>query len=361
MAYTDNFKEALLDLVKDLVSAEKMNFSNLLFNAIFLASDITKQHVVVTGVRNGNIVPIIEKDPSYKAFPFVDASSCDTKECAVNAEYSSYKWDLALISCRVPICLRKFDDNFLLFWNEYKMLNPTKVESKYMKSALLQYIVGLVKDEFEAAKWRGAYYAMSAHTSDLLNGFNGYFAQAEGHNELVIKITKNDTDTHLTGQEIYELLVAMEEKFDDTEWASQTNKMEFRMTRKMARTLASYLNKLSDTTCCSGMERLDPDAIGKKSFSYDKMAFHGYPIVPVEEWDFIQQKLKTELPLAPATNVRVNRVLFIEKTNMLIGTEERDQLSMLDIFYERKDKKVYIDAEAYYGVAIPLKRYILAI
>lgn len=361
MAYSDNFQTALIDLVDSLVDAEKMNFSNLLFNAVFLASDITKSHTIITGVRNGNIVPIISKEPTYKAFPFIDASTCDTKECNVHADYSSYKWDLALISCRVPICLRKFDDNFLLFWNEYKMLNPTKVESKYMKSAMMQYIVDLVKDEFEASRWRGAYYAMTSYTSDLLNGFNGFFAQAEGNNSLVVKIPKNDTDQHLTGEEIYQLLVDMEDKFDLEEWSTQVNKMEFRMTRRMAKTLASYLNKLTDTTCCSGMERLDPEQIGKSAFKYDKLAFHGYPIIPVEEWDFIQMKLKAELPVAPATNVRVNRVLFVEKTNMLIGTEERDQLSMLDVFYEKKDKKVYIDAEAYYGVAIPLKRYIMAI
>ena len=56
-----------------------------------------------------------------------------------------------------------------------------------------------------------------------------------------------------------------------------------------------------------------------------------------------------------------NRIILTSKDNLLIGTEERQQLSMLDVFYEKKDKKVYIDAEAYLGAAVPLNEYILAI
>lgn len=358
--YKDNFKTVLMPLVTDLASAEKMNFSNLLFNAVFLASDITKKHVVVTGVRNGNVVPIITKDPSYTKFPFVDASTCDINECEVEADFSAYKWNLALISCRIPICLRTFDDNFLIFWNSYRMLNPGKVDTTYKKSAIMAYIVDLVKNEFEAAKWRGAYYAMEGHPSDLLDGFDGYFEQAGAVPANKIVITKNDTDTNLTGQEIYDLLVEMEETYDEADWAEQTNGMEFRMTKKMARTLASYMNKLKDTSCCDGIERLDPDNIGSKTYYYDRLTFHGYPIVPMPEWDAIQKKV-TALKVAPTDPIRINRVLFIEKTNMLIGTEERDQLSMIDIFYDRTQRKIFIDAEAYYGVAIPLRRFVYAV
>lgn len=365
MAYTDNFVADFLPLIEDLAGAENANFSKLLFNKAFLASDITKEHTVVTGVRNGSLVPIITDQPNYEAFPFIDASSCDTTECDFNSTYSGVKWKLGLISCRVPICLRTFNDQFLIFWNSYKMLNPAKVDRVYLKTALLQYITNLITNSLEAAKWRVEYFAEDGHTSPLLNGFDGWFTQAAAVPSLVVPIAKNNGGTfaaqQMTGEEIYQLLLAMEAKYLEQEWAN-TMPVEFRVTKKMASTLAAYLNSLKDTACCDGVERLNPDNVASKTFFFDKLAFHGIPIRPMPEWDAIINKVSA-LNGGGGTAARVdpNRALLISKTNLLIGTEERDMLSMLDIFYDKKDKKVYIDAEAYLGAAIPQREYILAI
>ena len=92
------------------------------------------------------------------------------------------------------------------------------------------------------------------------------------------------------------------------------------------------------------------------------MTFHGIPIMPMPEWDAVINNV-TVLNGGGGAAKRVdpNRALLIAKTNLLIGTEEQDMLSMLDVFYDKKDKKVYIDAEAYLGAAIPQREYILAI
>ena len=378
MSYTDNFKTELLPLIDDLIGAENGTFNKLIFKKAFLASDITKDHTVVTGVRNGSAVPIIDPEVNYEAFPFIDANSCDTEECDLNTSYSGVTWKLGLISCRVPICLRTFDDKFLVFWNSYKMLNPAKVDAKYLKTALLTYITNLIVNSLEAAKWRVEYFAEDGHSSDLLNGFDGWFAQAESDPNLVVSIAKNAStkpdptdpdetipatyaDQKMTGQEIYETLLAMYELYEAQEWAHD-KPMEFRITKQMAVTLASYLNSLKDTACCDGVERLNPDTFGLKSFSFDKLAFRGIPLKPMPEWDKIINKV-TALNGGGGNAARVNpnRVLLINKSNILIGTEEREDLSMLDIFYEKKDKKVYFDVEAYLGAAIPLREYILAI
>lgn len=365
MAYTDNFVGDFLPLVDDLIGAENATYRSLIFNKVFIASDIAKDHTVVTGVRNGSLVPIIDMEPNYEAFPFIDAESCDTTECDLNMQYSGRKWDLGLISCRVPICLRTFNDNFLIFWNSYKMLNPGKVDKTYLKTAILQYITDLLVNSFEIAKWRVEYFGDKGSASKLLNGFDGWFAQAAAVPGLVVPIAKNNGATYaaqqMTGQEIYDLLLAMEALYLEQEWAGD-KPMEYRMTKKMAMTLAAFLNKLKDSSCCDGIERLNPDAVGTKTFYYDKLAFHGIPIKPMPEWDKIINKVGV-LNGGGGTNARVdpNRVLLINKSNLLIGTEERDMLKMLDIFYDKKDKKVYFDLEAYLGAAIPLREYILAI
>lgn len=366
MAYTDNFVAEFLPLVDDLVSAENANYSKLLFEKVFLASDITKDHTLVTGVRNGSLVPIIDNQPNYEAFPFIDAESCDTVECDLNSNYSAIKWKLGLISCRVPICLRTFNDNFLVFWNSYKMLNPAKVTTTYLRSAILQYITDLLVQSLEAAKWRVEYFAEEGNASPLLDGFDGWFAQAEAVPSLVVDIPKNDGANYaaqiMTGQEIYDTLVEMEELYDSQEWADDTPK-EYRMTKKMAKTLAAYLNTLKETDCCDGVEKLNPDALQNKAFRYDALAFRGKPIKPMPEWDQILNKVGAlnGNNVAGAKRVKPNRILLINKQNLLIGTEERDMLKMLDIFVDKKDKKVYFDLEAYLGAAIPLREYILAI
>ena len=365
MSYTDNFRTELLPLIDDLIGAENGVFNQLIFKKAFLSSDITKDHTVVTGVRNGSAVPIIDPEVNYEAFPFIDANSCDTQECNLNTSYSGVTWNLGLISCRVPICLRTFDDKFLVFWNSYKMLNPAKVDAKYLKTALLTYITNQIVNSLEAAKWRVEYFAEDGHASTLLSGFNGWFAQAASDPNLVINIAKNGGATFaaqkMTGEEIYETIKAMYDLYEEHEWA-HVKPMEFRITKQMAVTLASYLNGLKDTTCCDGVERLNPDTFGLKSFSFDKLAFRGIPIKPMPEWDNIINKVT---PLngggGAAARVNPNRALLINKSNLLIGTEEKEMLSMLDIFYDKKDKKVYFDVEAYLGAAIPLREYILAI
>ena len=365
MAYTDNFVADLLPLVKDLASADGVQFSKTLFEKVFLASDITKKHTVVTGVRNGSLVPIISDVPNYESFPFIDASSCDTQECDLNSNYSAREWKLGLISCRIPICLRTFNDNFLIFWNSYRMLNPGEVTTKYLRTALLQYLVDKVKQNLEAAKWRVEYFADKASTSPLFNGFDGWFIQMQANPALVVPIAKNAGATYAaqkqTGQEVYDTLLAMEELYLQQDW-SGTKPVTFKITKLQAMTLASYMNSLKDTACCDGVERLNPDNIQSKTFFYDKLAFHGIPLEVMPEWDAIINGT-AELNGGGGTAARENpnRIILTSKDNLLIGTEERQQLSMLDVFYEKKDNKVYIDAEAYLGAAVPLNEYILAI
>lgn len=366
MAYTDNFVAEFLPLVEDLVGAENATYNKLIFQKAFLASDITKDHAVVTGVREGSLVPILDKKVNWEAFPFIDASSCDTTECDLNANYSAIKWRLGLISCRVPICLRTFNDNFLIFWNSYKMLNPAKVDSKYLKTAILQYITDLLVNSLEAAKWRVEYFAEDGHSSPLLDGFDGWFAQAGAVPGLVVPIAKNAGANYaaqrMTFQEIYDTLDAMETVYDEQEWADDTPK-EYRMPKSLAKTLARGMNKLKETACCDGIEKLNPDAFINKAFTYDNLSFRGKPIKPMPEWDAIFNNVGAlnGNKVAGAKRDNPNRILLINKQNMLIGTEEKEDLSLFDVFYDKKDKKVYFDLEAYLGAAIPLREYVYAV
>ncbi|CAA7195451.1 MULTISPECIES: hypothetical protein [Chryseobacterium] len=363
MAITDNFVTSLLPLIEKL-SAEA-DFSKLLFEKTFLPTEFNKANTVVTGVKNGNVVPIITDEVDYESFPFVDANSCDTTECNLNTNYSGKKWELGLIECRIPICLRSFNDDFLIFWNDYKMINPTtEVTKKYLNTALIQFLTNKVKNNLNGAKWRVAYFGDKASTSDYFNGFNGFFIQAEANTSLVVPIAKNTAGTYsaqqMTGQEVYDTLVEMEEVRLEKDWSATGNEV-IKMPEKMARKFASYLNSLKDKDCCDGMERINPENIQTKSYTKDNMAFHGVPIMPVREWDEIINKT-SELNGGGGNNPRVqpNRILWSPKEILLVGTQQREDLDMFEIWYDRTDRKVYIEAGSYLGASISLNEYVYA-
>lgn len=367
MAITDNFVSEFLPLVEDLAGADGADYKKALFEKTFLPRDVKQLHTVVTGVRNGNVVPIISNAADYGAFPFVDANSCDTTECDLNTNYSGDKWELSLAECRIPICLRSFNNDFLVFWNSYKMINPSEASAdEYLKTALLQFITDKVKNNLNAAKWRGTYFGDKALTTNaLFNGINGYFTRAQAETDQVVVIAKNAGATfaaqRMTGEEIYETIKEAYELYLEQDWAEQGG-FEIRITKRMAIDFANYLNGLKDLACCDGVERINPDNINTNSFTKDNLGFRTLPIVPIPEWDAI---INGVAPLngggGAAARVDPNRVLITRKENLLIGTQNADELDMFDIWYDRTDKKVYIEAGAYYGVSMPTNEQILAI
>ncbi|MGL5233843.1 MAG: hypothetical protein ACRC8Z_03675, partial [Empedobacter falsenii] len=120
MAITNNYKTSVVDLVQSFTNADKLTFEQALVNDIVVDNEIEKEKTVLYGVKNGDVVPIIEKNDSYTMFPVADETVCGTNECDLNVNTSAVKWDLALMKCKIPICLNSFDKEFLAFWNTYR-------------------------------------------------------------------------------------------------------------------------------------------------------------------------------------------------------------------------------------------------
>lgn len=368
MSITHNFTQEIVALVNSLVGAEKLTFSNLLYQKVFNPTGIEDSHRVVTGIRSGNNVPILINEPDYEMFPFVDANSCAITECSLDHNYSHYTWKLGLIECQIKICLRSFDDDFLLFWDNYKMINPgDEASKKYLKTALLQFLVDKVRTNLTAAKWRVAYFADEASTSPLFKGFNGIFVQAEGVPANVIPIAKNTQGTfaaqQMTGEEVYDILRKMVDEYYTREWA-YNYPVHIKVSRQMAIKLAAHFNALKDKTCCNGLGQvLSAQGMASAALKYDQMSIDTFPIIPVREWDEVINKTK-ELNgngVAGAARKQPNRAMLTSKDNVLIGTQNRDEMDMLDVWYSRDQRKVIIEAGAYLGAALPLNEYILAI
>lgn len=360
MALDTQFVDDVISLVEDLSSVEKLSISQAIYenNDTVTSFNENPSHTIVSGVRTGNLVPIINGQANVDSFPFNDATDCSVPECEVDFGIRTKKWELGLIECRVPICMRSFDQNFLIFFNGKK-----DVFGEDTNSALMRYIAEQVQKQLNIAKWRVAYFGDKASTSNLYNGFDGFFTQGEANANQVVTITENAGATYadqmnITGLDIYNYLVAMVTKMQTQNW--NTGNFVIRMTKETATILANYLNMNKDSECCDGVQKLNGNAMA--SYQFDQMSFWNYPIVIQNEWSHIINS-SAELNGGGGNNARINphRILLADRNNLLVGTENTSDLDKFDIWYERKDKKIYVEAGAYLGASIPLNDYILAI
>ena len=364
MAYKTDFNTALLALVTDLTSAEKVQFSELLFSKAFAQSDITQTHRLITGIRDGSIIPIMKSGLNYSSFPFVDENVCSTNDCTIDTKYSAHKWDLGLIECRLGICMREFSTNFLQFWNQYKITAP----DPDLNTALLTYISDEFKWAHLGAQWRVTYFGdKSLVANSLLNGIDGFFTQAEANQDQIVGIVENNATTFVgqkftSGLRVYEILTEVYNKYAEQPWFGATD-LEFKMTRLTASTLVAYLNSLKSTECCEGFARVNPDGMAASAYTIDNLTFNGIKIKVMQDWDNV-------INTVPALNggggnaARVNphRILLTYTDNLLIGTTSQEALNTFKIWYSEDDDKVYLKGGSYIGAGIPMRdEYILAI
>ena len=144
MAITTNFNTAVLALVDDLVTADRVDISNAIYIDTFEVGDIAEGHQIVTGIRPGALIPILDNSPNYGAFPVKATNNCSIPACDLDLGFSTKAWQTAMIACKIPICINSFDENFLLFRNQHKRL----FGDADLNSALLQYIIDLFQKNF---------------------------------------------------------------------------------------------------------------------------------------------------------------------------------------------------------------------
>lgn len=346
MALEGNFSTEVKDLVTDIVSGGKARFSEAVYKSVYQNSDITSEHTVVPGVRNGTVLPILDASPSYDKFPFQDRD-CGDEECATDDNYSAYKWDTAKIGCKVPICMESFDDNFLQFWNRCP-------ENTSLDGALVDYLLSKYQRDFNAALWRSTYFGDTDSNSDLLNGFDGFFAQAEaaGSEQRVI-ISENSEATkaeqQLDGEAVYNYLKQMYNQAAQQGWFDPDN-LEFRITKRMATALVSYLNDNNDKSL--GCDCIDPtSSVSRRVFMLEGLHYFGIPVLVESAWDGVIHNL-SDFTVDDAF-VNPNRAILTYRSNLLIGTCDVNTLENFNIWYSQDQDKIYMRGKSILGAGIP--------
>jgi len=345
MAITTNFQTAILDLVDDLVTADRVNISNAIFTNAFEVGNIADGHQVITGVRNGNLIPILSNAPKYDSFPVKSMNDCAIPVCDLDLGFSAKAWQTSMIACKIPICINTFDDNFLGFWNQYKRLSG----DADLSSALIQYIYDLFQKDLQASLWRRAWFADSASLSDYLKGADGIFTQAEAMDGYKIEVNENIVGTGLTGDALYAYLKeAYEHAAIQPWWNPTTARIE--MTQAMASVLVAWLNGMSDKSAyncdCYSADGL----VAQRTFSVDlQLRIFGIEIHVHREFDGVISTFSLGNPY---------RALLTSTGNILLGTSELDQLPNFDIWYSKDNGQIYIQGGANVGAALVTNEYV---
>lgn len=340
MALDKNFKEQITDKINSYVSAEKMNMANAIFDRQHDIGDFSSKHNIITGVVNGNMIPIITKGNRYGMLK-ASKGDCSMNECDLETTYSSKKWVVGDYDCRIPICMDSYSEDFLRFWGAYKttLEDPSEVPTY---KAYLDWLVSYTKESVEGALWLKAYWGDTTSVNELISLNNGFWTEAKAGDG--IKINMGDPATPLTGEAIYKFLQSAYEQTIDEVWYTEED-MVFVMSHKMARTLVSFLNTKADLSKYN-CDCLDVDAItGKRRFSIANLTVFGIPVVAYKEVDMASiQGLGVDADF---------RALLINKENLLIGINTEKHLNQFNMFYDQKDRKIYIDLKIQIGASIP--------
>jgi hypothetical protein len=332
------------DLAETLSAANKLTLANAIFTNTFLTSDITERHAVITGVKTGDVVPILDESVDYKSFPFMSQTECTQNSCDLNIGFSGKKWALGLIGCRYDICMKEFTPDFRTFFNEnFQVLNNLDLESQ-----LIKYIENKIVRNFNGAKYRVAYFADTAEegaNKPLLGDFDGFFTQAEAGAGLQLEFNQ----VNPTGQEMYAVMEEAYNYFMESDWSDKEG-VVWKMTRKMASLWVRFLNGLKDKSDYN-CECFSADGLtAMRTYTLDgNLVILGIPVEIERDLDGVIKQLDLDRPY---------RALLTYRNNMPIATEQEANLNEFDIWYNKDTKKVVIEAEALIGSALPTDEYV---
>ena len=349
MAVTTNFSTAVLDLVTDITSAETAQLSNAYFQKFFEVGRLADDFTVITGVRNGNLVPIISTNPNYAKFPYKDPTNCTLPSCDVDLPFSAKVWQVGMQACKTPVCINSFDENFLAFWGRYKRL----FGDEDINSALMAFIMEVWERDLQASLWRTAFFGDTSTLPadpnyDLLRVSDGIFTQAEAGTGRKIVITENALGTGLTGEAIYDYLKDAYTYASTQPWFDAGN-MRFEMTNAMASVWVAFLNGLGDTSMYN-CDCLSADGMSRaRAYTIDGLMIFGIPVNVRREFDGVIGQLDLGNPY---------RALLTPNDNILIGTSEMDQLPAFSIHYSQDDDVIYIKGGAQIGAVLAVNDYV---
>lgn len=341
--------DPILSEVNDLCSADKANINNAIFERYLEASNFAQHHEVMTEIRANGIIPIIDAKPDY-GFLKVSQGNCQTNICDYDATSSSKKWNPVDYDCRVVICKEDLECDFRKFWN------MKCKDFDNMNDAFIQFLVEKLKESQNASMWRIGYFDDSANVDPLYAGVDGLFKQwlalAPVGSPQRIAIPENAEATiaeqmQLAPDRAYLVFKAMYDYVAVNNTALlQTPGLHFDVTPELAYNYLQYLQENKEVLCCFSQT----DGITSSRYGIDGLNYMGIPIYIRNEWSEI---IKWQQATSGSVNYNnPHRAVLTYTTNKPVGTCDNDAFRSFDMWYERKDKQIYIDLGTSFDIKV---------
>jgi hypothetical protein len=338
---------------------EARETSDLVFESLFAApNSLTEVHDIRTGIQMDKYIPIMGQ---FGLVGQVDPGDCSTNSVG-QIPTSQKQWSPKLISWRLEHCEAQVPD-LLKFWkksmiakNLWEDVNNERVAfiSDRALNATYQSILRLTSFGSTTASAVGAGSGdenLTAGTdATFFTPINGIWKQVftdQAGSALIYRhtITENGLASKalqldLGATAAYDAFVAM---YEGIAPEAMEKDVKIQCTRTLFNNYLTYLETQQKT---HSLEKLEN---GQRA-----LTFRGIQVIERADWD---RNIQTYFDLGTTYDMP-HRALLTYNENIPVGTSDTESMDSLDSFYDKKDKKLYIDSAYRIDVKILLEEEI---
>lgn len=351
---------SLIDLSGLTLNEEEVRAaSEAIFEKVFVKPELTSVHSIRTGIRMKTQIPF------YGKFGLV--GKADPGSCAVNDETQTIStsqkyWDPALISYRLTHCQDNISELYKM-WEKALKTNPDEWEQ--IDNGMVAFLEDRTVDASQEAILRLTSFGDTAADNVSGGGLitNGvdktYFTPMDGlwkqiytgvaaTTILRYEITENSAASYAAQDSLASDRALKTFRYlynnADARMMAEGN-IVFEVTRSIFNNWHDYLE---DKSLVFTLDRAESGS--------NISQYRGIPIIVRHDWD---RNIRAYQDNGTTYN-DPHRVILTDLNNIPVGTPETDSFSKLDMWYERKDKKHYIDAAFRLDVKV-LEEYMIAV
>lgn len=323
---------------------EARSTSEVIFEQTYVRPEIKEVHEVMTGVETDKYIPIMGQ---FDLVGQVDPGSCGTNTESSQIPSSQKQWSPKLVSFRMPHCQDDIPD-LIKFWKKSRIAKNTWED---VDNEMMAFIVDRATDAVTQSILRISNLANTTNSpigdgtgNELLtvgtnktyfNMLNGMWAQIEADqagsalaHRYTISENGEATKTAQLALAADRALNVFRDLYTNIDPRAFTGNLVFQVSRTI---FNNWQDFMEDKSLVFQLDRTEQ---GSTKFTY-----RGIPIVVRYDWDRMIQSYFDN----GTTYYLPHRVLLTDLNNIPIGTSDEESMSSIESFYDRKDKKWYLD------------------
>ena len=323
-----------------------MDFKELIYEDVFQKPDLRTFFTIQENILAGKKIGIVQRMTEIGR----SKGSCDTTETDVEIPTIEKVWAPCSWGDRIPLCSADLEDQFIV-WG----LNKGIRRSDLTDTDYADFISEQVSDGMLESLYRLVFFGdTDADTVDaspagqLTSGTDKeLFTCHDGVWKQVFAIVTADSNRKVTISKNAEATYALQE-FDATDTTNNVATGIFRdlITKSTLKARANNARVIICTQSLADQYTNELEVASGVTPSWEiisngisSLKRRNTTIIALPKWDdiiktYFDNGTKYYLP---------HRALMIDKANMVIGCEGESQLSELDMWYDKKTKKNYVD------------------